>query len=104
MVLLLALSIALSTPAAGSGSLRSVPFKKCGSIPSLTTWQVEAKRVGCTRAREIVHAYVRGSLEEGETNGEYGAFHCRLSGTYGDGGLHRCSAKGHRVIKFSRGG
>jgi hypothetical protein len=103
LLLAAALAASLSTPALGSES-RAATFKKCGSIPYLTSWQVEAKRVGCTRAREVVHAYVRGSLEDGVSSGEYGGFSCRLSGTYGDGGLYRCAAKGHRVIKFARGG
>lgn len=106
--LLLTLVIALAAPASGSGSSLNAPaFKRCGSLPELTTWQIEAKGIRCKPAREIVYAYVKAGLEEGDSRGEYAGFRCRPSGTYGDGGLYRCSAKGpkgHRVIKFARGG
>jgi len=52
----------------------------------------------------VVNAYVRGGLQDGESTMTIGGFHCRLNGTYYDGGYYRCAAKGHRVIKFTRGG
>ncbi len=100
-------ALAVCVPSVASGSAQHAgQFQKCGNILPLTSWGVEAKGVGCTRAREVVRGYVRGTLEDGEagSTGDVGAFHCRLSGTYIDGGLYRCTASGHRVIKFSRGG
>jgi len=98
----LALLVAPST-SAGSDPLRA-DFHGCGSIPSLTSWSIKAKRVSCERARKVVRAYVSAMIEGGDSTQDVLGFRCKLTGYYGDGGNYRCGAPGHRVIRFSRGG
>lgn len=79
-------------------------FQKCGDIATLTSWDIRAKRVGCPKAKQVVRAYNSAIAEGGDSTQEVLGFLCKTAGNYGDGANYRCTAKGHRVILFSRGG
>jgi len=94
------LALAAPAPAERLGAT----FHDCGDVATTNSFGIEAKRVGCPLAKRVVRAY---NAAIGGNNGfthDVLGFHCRLSGGYGDGGLHRCTASGHRVVKFARGG
>jgi hypothetical protein len=97
--------LSMLLPSASLAESRRASFHPCGSIPSLTSWSIKAKRVSCRRARRVVRAYVSAYIENPDgTTKDVRGFHCRLSGYYGDGAYYRCSAGGHRVVRFARGG
>ena len=96
----LMLMIAATTAAAPSHT----DFQKCGDIATLTSWNIRAKRVGCHKAKQVVRAYNSAIAAEGDSTQEVLGFLCRIAGSYGDGATYRCTAKGHRVVRFSRGG
>lgn len=79
-------------------------FHDCGDIPSLTTWDVRAKRVGCVKAKKVARAYVAAVGGTGGSTQDVLGFHCKISGYYGDGAYYRCAAGGHRIVRFTRGG
>jgi hypothetical protein len=80
-------------------------FQKCGDIATLTSWDIRAKRVGCHKAKQVVRAYNSAIAEGGDSTQEVLGFLCKTAGNYGDGANYRCiAAKGHRVVRFSRGG
>jgi hypothetical protein len=79
-------------------------FEKCGDIATLTSWDIRAKRVGCHKAKQVVRAYSSAIAEGGDSTQEVLGFLCKTAGNYGDGANYRCTAKGHRVVQFSRGG
>ena len=79
-------------------------FQKFGNIATLTSWSIKAKRVGCPKAREVVRTYVSAIIEGSEPTQDVLGFDCRVVGYYGDGANYRCTAAGHRVVRFSRGG
>lgn len=79
-------------------------FQKCGDIATLTSWDIRAKRVGCHKAKQVVRAYNSAIAEGGGSTQEALSFLCKTVGNYGDGANYRCTAKGHRIIRFSRGG
>lgn len=79
-------------------------FQKCGDIATLTSWDIRAKRVGCPKAKQVVRAYNSAIAEGGGPTQDVLDFHCKTVGNYGDGANYRCTAKGHRVVRFSRGG
>jgi len=102
LVVLSAVLLGMVTPNAQS-SLRA-EFQNCGSIPSLTTWSIKAKRVGCHLARRVVRVYVTTYIENSDDkNQTVLGFSCSSAGYYGDGGLYRCNAD-RKVVKFARGG
>ena len=105
---LLALVAAATLSLAPSAPAKVDPFQAdfhgCGSIPSLTSWSIKAKRLSCQRARKVVRAYVSAMFETGDSTQDVLGFHCKLTGYYGDGANYRCAAPGGRVIRFSRGG
>ena len=99
------LLIALLNPLpAAAAPTRLSSFHGCGDIPSLTTWNIRAKRVGCAKAKKVVHAYVGAVGRDGGFTHEVLGFHCKISGYYGDGAYYRCAAEGHRIVRFTRGG
>jgi hypothetical protein len=79
-------------------------FHGCGDIATLNSWGITAKRVGCHKARRVVRAYNSAIGNGGGFTQDVLGFHCKVVGSYGDGGIHRCSASGHRIIRFQRGG
>jgi TolB protein len=79
-------------------------FHVCGDVPSVNSYDIEAKRVGCDQAKRIIRAYDAAVSEGGGFTKYVFGFHCKVVGLYGDGGIQRCAAKGHRVIRFLRGG
>jgi hypothetical protein len=79
-------------------------FQKCGDIATLTSWDIRAKRVGCPKAKQVVRAYNSAIAEGGGQTQDVLGFRCKTAGNYGDGTNYRCTAKGHRVVRFSRGG
>jgi hypothetical protein len=79
-------------------------FQNCGDIPTLTSWDITAKRVGCPMARQVVRAYNSAIVGGSEPTQNVLGFHCSIAGYYGDGANYRCTAAGHRVVRFSRGG
>ena len=79
-------------------------FQKCGDIATLASWDIRAKRVGCPKAKQVVRAYNSAIAEGDDSTQEVLGFLCKTAGNYGDGANYRCTAKGHRVVKFSRGG
>lgn len=83
---------------------RSASFHNCGDIPSLTAWDVRAKRVKCGKAKKVVHAYVAAVGREGGYTQDVMGFHCKITGYYGDGAYYRCASSGHRIVRFTRGG
>jgi hypothetical protein len=99
-LLLTVLSIAPETRAV----TRLASFHDCGDIPTLTTWDIRAKRVTCHKAKRVAHAYVSAVGGDGGSTQDVLGFHCRISGYYGDGAYYRCAAQGHRVVRFTRGG
>lgn len=96
----LMLVIAATAAAAASHT----DFQKCGDIATLTSWDIRAKRVGCHKAKQVVRAYNSAIGEGGGSTQEVLGFLCKTVGNYGDGANYRCTAKGHRVVRFSRGG
>lgn len=103
--LVLAIALLVLTPMSPARAMAlHADFKKCGNIPSLTTWDVRAKRVGCDKAKQVVRAYVAALSPEGSATQDVLGFHCKISGGYYDGAYYRCTAAGHRVIRFTRGG
>lgn len=101
-LLLIALFAPSRSPAAAPATLAS--FHDCGDIPALTTWDIRAKRVGCVRAKRVAHAYVAAVGRDGGSTQDVLGFHCKISGYYGDGAYYRCTGKGHRIVRFTRGG
>ncbi len=97
---LLALGLA-SAPAQAEPP--SATFHNCGDIPTLTTWDIEAKRTKCGLAKRVARVFVTEGLEDGDDAAQVLGFSCRPNGSYYDGGYYRCTAKGPRVIKFTRG-
>jgi hypothetical protein len=79
-------------------------FQKCGDIATLTSWDIRAKRVGCHKAKQVVRAYNSAIAEGGYSTQEVLGFLCKTAGNYGDGANYRCTAEGHPVVRFSRGG
>lgn len=79
-------------------------FHDCGDIPSINSYDIRAKRVRCREAKRVVRAYGSAVNDGSGFTQDVLGFHCKVVGLYGDGGIHRCAAKGHRVVRFSRGG
>jgi hypothetical protein len=79
-------------------------FQDCGDVPSVNSFGIEAKRVRCREAKRVVRAYNSAVSEGGGFTKDVLGFHCKVAGLYGDGGIHRCAAKGHRIVRFARGG
>jgi hypothetical protein len=99
------LLIALLNPLPTDAALaRLASFHGCGDIPSLTTWDIRAKRVGCAKAKKVARAYVAAVGGNGGPTQDVLGFHCKISGYYGDGAYYRCAAEGHRIVRFTRGG
>jgi hypothetical protein len=88
---------------ATSAPLRA-SFHDCGDIATLNSWGITAKRVGCRKARRVVRAYNSAIGKGGGFTQDVLGFHCKVVGSYGDGGIHRCAASGHRIVRFQRGG
>lgn len=84
-------------------SLRA-SFHDCGDVPQINSYDIRAKRVRCGEARRVVRAYHAAVSEGGGFTEDVLGFHCKVVGLYGDGGIQRCAAKGHRVVRFLRGG
>ena len=59
---------------------------------------VSVRNVTCRTAIRLLD---RGRLVDGRVRVR--GYRCRLIGTYGDGGIYRCTAGG-RAIRFSAGG
>jgi hypothetical protein len=94
----------LNPPPTDAAHVRLASFHDCGDIPSLTTWDVRAKRVGCAKAKKVARAYVAAVGGNGGSTQDVLGFHCKISGYYGDGAYYRCAAEGHRIVRFTRGG
>jgi hypothetical protein len=101
-LLFMVLLIAPAAPAATTPLRAS--FHECGDMPSLTSWDIRAKRVMCSEAKQVVRAYVAAVGRGGGFTKDVRGFHCKISGYYGDGAYYRCAAPGHRVVRFTRGG
>ena len=79
-------------------------FHGCGDIPAVNSYDIKAKRARCGLARRVVRAYDSAVGEGGGFTQDVLGFHCKVVGLYGDGGIQRCGARGHRVVRFLRGG
>lgn len=79
-------------------------FHDCGDLQTINSYDIRAKRVDCSRAKRIVRIYNRVANETGDFSHIVLGFRCRVVGHYGDGGIQRCAAEGHRVVRFLRGG
>lgn len=79
-------------------------FHDCGDVPQINSYDIRAKRVQCGEAKRVVRAYNAAVSEGGGFTKDVLGFHCKVVGLYGDGGVQRCAAKGHRVVRFLRGG
>ena len=102
LVALLCLCTAAPAPAAGRAGAVA---RSCGDIPSMYTWDVEAKRVGCGRAKAIARTYdrrVAADLEH-KWNLTVEGFRCVIVKIVYYGDTHRCSAGGGRAVTFWRG-
>ncbi|HEU5063008.1 MAG TPA: hypothetical protein VFT79_07640 [Solirubrobacterales bacterium] len=97
--LLVALCVA---PATASAPLRA-DFHNCGDIPPLSSWDIRAKRVGCTKAKQVVRRFVETKGSNDVSTQDVLGFRCKTSGSYYDGAYYRCTASGRRVIRFTRG-
>jgi hypothetical protein len=101
--LMLATAVTLAVAASATTAPLRANFHNCGDIATLNSWGITAKRVGCRKARRVVRAYNSAIGKGGFTQDVLG-FHCKVVGSYGDGGIHRCAASGHRIVRFQRGG
>lgn len=96
---------AVDLPAAGAQPLPlRASFHDCGDAPAVNSYDIRAKRVRCREAKRVVRAYDAAVRQRGGFTQDVLGFHCKVVGLYGDGGIQRCAAKGHRVIRFLRGG
>ncbi len=101
---MLAIAVTLAVAASATPAPLRASFHNCGDIATINSWGITAKRVGCHKARLVVRAY---NSAIGKGNGftqNVLGFHCTVVGTYSDGGIHRCTASGHRIVRFQRGG
>jgi hypothetical protein len=98
-LLVVALLAVAAPPSFGTAS-----FHDCGDVAATNSFGIEAKRVRCGQAKRVVRAYSAAVGETGDLTQDVLGFHCKVVGLYGDGGTHRCAAKGHRVVRFLRGG
>lgn len=92
-----------ATQSHGHLSLRA-SFHDCGDVPQINSYDIRAKRVRCREAKRVVRAYSAAVSEGGGFTKDVLGFHCKVVGLYGDGGIQRCAAKGHQVVRFLRGG
>jgi hypothetical protein len=102
--LMLAAVVTFAAAAPATTAPLRASFHNCGDIATLNSWGIAAKRVDCHKARRVVRAY---NSAIGKRNGftqDVLGFHCKVVGYYGDGGIHRCAASGHRIVRFQRGG
>jgi hypothetical protein len=102
--LMLATAVTLAVVASATTAPLRANFHNCGDIATLNSWGITAKRVGCHKARRVVRAYNSAIGEGGGFTQDVLGFHCKVVGSYGDGGIHRCAAPGHRIVRFQRGG
>lgn len=79
-------------------------FHSCGDLSSVNSYDIQAKRVRCPEAKRVVRAYDSAVQNNGGFTQDVLGFHCKVAGLYGDGGIQRCAAHGHRIVRFLRGG
>lgn len=101
---MLAIVVTLAVAASATTAPLRAGFHNCGDIATLNSWGITAKRVGCPKARRVVRAYNSAIGKGGGFTQDVLGFHCKVVGSYGDGGIHRCAALGHRIVRFQRGG
>ncbi len=101
---MLATGVTLVLAASAAGAPLRASFHNCGDIATLTSWEITAKRVDCPKARQVVRAYNSAIGNGSGSTQDVLGFHCKVAGSYGDGGIYRCTASGHRIVRFKRGG
>lgn len=101
---MLATAVTLAVTASATTAPLRASSHNCGDIATLNSWGITAKRVGCRKAKRVVRAYNSAIGQGGGFTQDVLGFHCKVVGSYGDGGIHRCVASGHRIVRFQRGG
>jgi hypothetical protein len=102
--LMLTTVVTFAAPAPATTAPLRASFHSCGDIATLNSWGITAKLVGCRKARRVVRAYNSAIGQGNSFTRDVLGFHCKVVGYYGDGGIHRCAASGHRIVRFKRGG
>jgi hypothetical protein len=91
--------------APGVAQSKGSGLRDCGNMPTYYSWNVQAKRVACSKAKDIAKRYdkrVAIDLEHKWILNIKG-FHCVLVKIFYNGDSHRCTAPGGKKITWWRG-